>query len=178
MQEAYWLWHIKYYSVGYPPCQGTPPARSDGGIQSGYPLEWVPPGWGTPRQVWQGVYLRWGTPPSGYPQPGLTGGTRGGVPPHLDLAGPPRWTWLGYPPPGPGWDTYAVGKNKKKKQKHCLTYLANMPILQATSPAVQATVMCQAVSRGNMMKVTMRSAIDRCIINKFTRDFRCLKKEK
>ena len=52
-----------------------------------------------------------------------------------------------------------------------------MPILQATSPAIQATVMCQAVSRGTMMKVTIRSAIDRCIINKFTRDFRCLKKE-
>ena len=119
MQEAYWLWHIKYYSVGYPP----------------------------PRPGLMGGYLRWGTPCQGTPQPGLTGGTWGGVPPSrgipqpglmgvpevgyppsqgtswpglmgvpevgcLDLAGvppppgpgwgtpPPAWTWLGYPP---GW---------------------------------------------------------------------------
>ena len=48
------------------PRQGTPPARSD----------------------WEG-YPRWGTPCRGTAQPGLMGGTQGGVPPS------------GYPQPGP-----------------------------------------------------------------------------
>ena len=96
------------------PCWGTPLARFDGGY----------PRWGTPIGVpplarsdrgvppsqvqLEGGCPRWGTPCQGTPpwvplvgvppQPGLTGGTRGGAPPSQ-----------GKPPPGPGWGTPLAG---------------------------------------------------------------------
>ena len=65
-----------------PPCRGTPPARSDGGD-----------------------YLRWGTPHWGTPWPGVTGGSRGGVP---SIRVPSNQVWqgvpeMGYPPARSGW---------------------------------------------------------------------------
>ena len=74
-QEAYRPRRIKYYSVGYPPCRGTPLARSDRG------------------------YPRWGSPQLGYP---LVGVPPIRVPPSQV---PPAQNWLRYPPPGPGWGT-------------------------------------------------------------------------
>ena len=55
-----------------------------------------PPGRGTPSQVGQGGYMRWGTPWQGYPQPGLIGGYPRWITP------PPQ---QGYPLPGPGQST-------------------------------------------------------------------------
>ena len=54
-----------------------------------------------------GVYLRWGTPSRGTPQPGLMGDTWGGVFPSWTWSGYPSvWTWPGYPPVRPHWDTH------------------------------------------------------------------------
>ena len=46
----------------------------------------------------------------------------------------------------------------------------NMRTRQAGSPAFHATVMFQIISRGSMMKVTTRSAMDRWKMNWLTRD--------
>ena len=94
--------------TGYPPGQGTPPARvppwpgyppSQGTPRPGYP-----PGQGTPHQgtplarvpptrvpPWPG-YPQPGYPPPGYPP------SQGTPPPGY----PPGWTWQGTPPAGPG----------------------------------------------------------------------------
>ena len=88
------------------PGRGIPHPGPRGVPEVGYPLKrsdgWYP-WWGT--QVWW--YPRWGTPP-----PGLTGVPEvlyppPGVPPSLaGVTLPSRvtlhWTWLGYPPSGPG----------------------------------------------------------------------------
>ena len=103
--------------------------HTDRGISS--TTRWgTPPPSGYPHQVQWGVTQ--GTP-IGYPLPGPMGGTPIGVSPHRVPPGQ-VWTWLGYPPPGPGWvspprcgqidgwtdacqnitfphTTYAVGKN-------------------------------------------------------------------
>ena len=133
MQEAYWPWCIKY-SICYPvwggvaPHQGTP-----GQVQEGYP-RWDTPHWGTswpgptvwvpevecpptgvhPGQVWWKV-PKVGYLPSGYPQPGPTGGwgyPRWSTP--IRVSSPPGLiggTWGGVPHPGqvqwgyPRWGT-------------------------------------------------------------------------
>ena len=75
----------------------------------------------TPYAVlsWRGTYLGWGVPTLGYPSPVLTwwGGTYLGVSQILTWPGgtylgqgylpwgTPIWTWLGYPPSGPGRGT-------------------------------------------------------------------------
>ena len=81
MQETYRPRRIKY-SICYPrwgtPRQGTPLARSDGGVPKvGYPRQGTPwpglrgyPRWGTPQPGLMGGYLRWGTPQQGTPPSG------------------------------------------------------------------------------------------------------------
>ena len=120
-QEAYRPRRIKYYSMGYVPPIGVPPAQVWEGVpEVGYPhpgLMGGTRGGVSPGQVWPvGGGTQDGVPPcQGTPRPGQMGGTQGGVPPCLDLAGvppyldlagvpppPPAWTWLGYPPP-PSW---------------------------------------------------------------------------
>ena len=84
-----WLPKVGIPWQGYPQ-QGTPLARSDGGMgtQGG-----VPPGRGTPLARSDGEYLRWGTPSRGYPLARSDGGY-------------PRWgTPAGGTRAGPGWDT-------------------------------------------------------------------------
>ena len=96
--------------TGYPPGQGTPPARVP-------PWPGYPPGQGTPSQgtpparvpPWPGypvARVPQGTPPArvppcqGTPLPGYP--PQPGYPPWLDLAGyPPGWTWQGTPPSCP-----------------------------------------------------------------------------
>ena len=66
--------------------RGIPTAAYQVLPEFGYPS----PRWGTPCQVRLGGVPEVGYPPSGYPRPGLTGGTQGGVPPSWgDLAGVP-----------------------------------------------------------------------------------------
>ena len=96
---AYQVLHL-LPEVGYPPppWQWYPPVRSDRGVpEVGYPQARSDRGysrWGTPlagvppSQVW------WGVPQWFLPQPGLTGGTWGGV--NYRPGGVPPW--LGYPP--------------------------------------------------------------------------------
>lgn len=50
----------------------------------------------------------------------------------------------------------------------------NISILHAISPPFHATVACHAISMGNIMNATIRSARDKWRINKFTLDFKCL----
>ena len=68
----------------------------------GYPWAGVP----LPARSDRG-YLRWGTPHRGTPQPGLTGGTRGGV---LPLTGVPLLA-------GPGWGTPLRGVDRQTPVK-------------------------------------------------------------
>ena len=91
------------------------PAGGVGGTPGGHPPYpgRVPPLWGG-GVPWAGAPLLEGCTPGRHPP---AGGYPGWVPPARGVhqAGPPTWTWMGYPPhldldgvpplPGPGWGT-------------------------------------------------------------------------